>query len=488
MSLPTYGCVMSNILNSSGVLTVIKKFFHINGSVRDIVVNPTYAIVASTGSIDEGETVTYTFTTTDTDGTYYWVNNGNSNAADFSDGQMSGSFVTTNGTGTIVRTLKSDLLTEPVSENIQIYVKSDGYTGADVAASSIVTIGDVSQTAYSLVASTGSINESGTVTYTFTTTGPDGTFYWSNSGTTVYTDFSDAINSGSFAVTAGTGSVSRTVLADNLTEGNETLVFEVRNDSVTGSIISTTIVNVNDTSLTPWSPLQLTNIRGWYKADTGLTLSGLNVNTWADQSGNGNNLVATAFSQSPFTTNPPVYNAGGNPLGGASIDFTTDYMTTYNYTLGAASGSLTVIMIGKVTTWNSNTWLVGYFNSSSTNDNALSIINSTVSNKWVGVGGSSNTPVSSPTSLVTTDAVRIMRRNATSQQAIQNGIVEATTANLKTLPTTNGVLVLGARPAAIGTPNLASTYRIYEVIIMRSYITDEEIASLQTYAANKWGI
>jgi hypothetical protein len=217
-------------------------------------------------------------------------------------------------------------------------------------------------------------------------------------------------------------------------------------------------------------------------------LSGLNVNTWADQSGNGNNLVATAFSQSPFTTNPPVYNAGGNPLGGASIDFTTDYMTTYNYTLGAASGSLTVIMIGKVTTWNSNTWLVGYFNSSSTNDNALSIINSTVSNKWVGVGGSSNTPVSSPTSLVTTDAVRIMRRNATSQQAIQNGIVEATTANLKTLPTTNGVLVLGARPAAIGTPNLASTYRIYEVIIMRSYITDEEIASLQTYAANKWGI
>lgn len=69
---------MSNILNSSGVLTVIKKFFHINGSVRDIVVNPTYAIVASTGSIDEGETVTYTFTTTDTDGTYYWVNNGKS--------------------------------------------------------------------------------------------------------------------------------------------------------------------------------------------------------------------------------------------------------------------------------------------------------------------------------------------------------------------------------------------------------------------------
>ena len=222
MSSLHYRCVMSNILNSSGVLTVIKKFFHINGSVRDIVVNPTYAIVASTGSIDEGETVTYTFTTTDTDGTYYWVNNGNSNAADFSDGQMSGSFVTTNGTGTIVRTLKSDLLTEPVSENIQIYVKSDGYTGADVAASSIVSIGDVSQTAYSLVASTGSINESGTVTYTFTTTGPDGTFYWSNSGTTVYTDFSDAINSGSFAVTAGTGSVSRTVLADNLTEGNET--------------------------------------------------------------------------------------------------------------------------------------------------------------------------------------------------------------------------------------------------------------------------
>jgi hypothetical protein len=100
----------------------------------------------------------------------------------------------------------------------------------------------------------------------------------------------------------------------------------------------------------------------------------------------------------------------------------------------------------------------------------------------------SNTPVSSPTSLVTTDAVRIMRRNATSQQALQDGVVEATTANAKTLPTTNGVLVLGARPAALGTPRLTSSYRVYEIIVVRSDITDAEIASLQTYAANKWGV
>jgi len=276
-------------------------------------------------------------------------------------------------------------------------------------------------------------------------------------------------------------------LADNLTEGNETIIFEVRNNSLDGDIITSTIVNANDTSLTPWSPRQLTNIRGWYKADTGITLSGPNVNMWADQSGNGNNLFATAFAGS-FTTNPPTYNATGNPLGGASIDFDTDYMTASNFSLGAASGSLSVIMIGKVTTWNSSGWLVGYFNSWSASDNALSIINSNITNKWQGVGGSSNTPVSSPTSLVTTDAVRIMRRNATSQQALQDGVVEATTANAKTLPTTNGVFVLGARPAALGTPRLTSSYRVYEIIVVRSDITDAEVASLQTYAQNKWGV
>jgi hypothetical protein len=479
---------MSNLLNS-GVLQVLKKYFHINGSLRNVQVSASYSVVASTGSIDEGQTVTYTFTTTGPDGTFYWINNGNSNAADFTDRQMSGSFVTVNKTGTIERTLNLDLLTEPVSENIQLYILSGGYNGTNIVASSIVSIGDISQTEYSLIASTGSINEGNTVTYTFTTTGPDGTFYWSNSGTTVDSDFSDGVNSGSFTVTAGTGSVSRTVLADNLTEGNETLVFEVRSGSLSGDLISSTIVNVNDTSLTPWSPASLTNLRGWYKADTGITLSGSNVTVWADQSGNSNNLSAAPFPGGSVN-NPPVYNSSGNPLSGPSVEFSTDFMRATSFSLGAASGSLSVVVIGKTATWNGDTWIAGYFETASASANNISLTNAPSANnlKWRGVGGTSNSPVSISTTNATTDAVRIIRRNSSSQQIIGNGSVEATTANTKALTNTGGVFVVGARPAAIGTPPLASTINVYEIIVMRSYITDEEVASLQTYAENKWGI
>lgn len=480
---------MSNVLNS-GALSVYKKYFHINGLTRTTSSNPTYSLVASTGSINEGETVTYTFTTTGPDGTFYWVNNGDCNAVDFTDNAMSGSFATVNKTAMFTRTAKLDLLTEPASENIQIFVKSGSYSGTNVASADIVSIGDTSQTEYAIISSTGSVDEGNLVTYTFTTTGPDGTFYWTNSGTTVGSDFSDGFNSGSFTVTAGTGSVSRTVLADNLTEGNETIVFEVRSGSLTGDIILSAIVNANDTSLTPWSPADLTNLRGWYKADTGLTLDGSNnVTAWADQSGNSNNLSAAPFPGG-ITNNPPLYNSTGNPLSGSSVEFTTDFMRATSFSLGAASGSLSVIVIGKTATWVADTWLAGYFESASANANNVSLTNaaSANSNKWRGIGGTSNSPASVSTTNATTNAVRIIRRNSSSQQIIGNGSVETTTANTKALTNTNGVFVVGARPAAIGTPPLASTMNVYEIIIMRSYITDAEIASLQTYAQNKWGI
>ena len=447
-----------------------------------------YTLNVSTSSMDEGSSVTYTFTTTGPDGTFYWTNAGTTTASDFSDGFNSGSFAITSGTGSVSRTVLLDQLTEG-SETIVFQVRSGSYSGS-IVASNTITANDTSLTVYSLNASTGSLNEGSLVTYTFTTTGPNGTFYWTNSGTTVGSDFSDGFNSGSFTVTAGTGSVSRTLLADNLTEGNETIVFEVRSGSYAGDIISSTIVNVNDTSLTPWSPADLTNVRGWYKADTGLTLDASNnVTAWADQSGNSNNLSAAPFPGGA-ANNPPLYNSTGNPLSGPSIEFTVDFMRATSFSLGAASGSLSVIVIGKTATWVADTWLAGYFESASASANNVSLTNaaSANSNKWRGIGGTSNSPASVSTTNATTNAVRIIRRNSSSQQIIGNGSVETTTANTKALTNTGGVFVVGARPAAVGTPALASTMNVYEIIIMRSYITDAEIASLQTYAQNKWGI
>ena len=215
------------------------------------IIDDTWALSASSASINEGSTVTFTLTTTDADRTYYWTNNGTSTGADFSDGLMSGSFVTTSGTGSFTRTLVNDLLTEG-TETILMNVRTGSYAG-NIVASASVNINDTSLTQYALSASAASINEGGSITFTFTTSGPNGTFYWTNSGTSTGADFSDNANSGSFITTSGTGSFTRTVKNDLLTEGSETIIMNVRTGSYSGTIVASSSVDINDTSLTQYA-------------------------------------------------------------------------------------------------------------------------------------------------------------------------------------------------------------------------------------------
>ena len=210
------------------------------------IIDDTWALSASSASVNEGSTVTFTLTTTDTDKTYYWTNDGTSTGADFSDGLMSGSFVTTSGTGSFTRTLVNDLLTEG-TETILMNVRTGSYTG-NIVASASVNINDTSLTQYTLSASEASINEGSTVTFMFTTSGPNGTFYWTNSGTSTGADFSDNANSGSFITTSGTGSFTRTLANDIITEGTETIIINVRTESFSGTIVASSSVDINDTS------------------------------------------------------------------------------------------------------------------------------------------------------------------------------------------------------------------------------------------------
>jgi hypothetical protein len=73
-------------------------------------------------------------------------------------------------------------------------------------------------------------NEGATVTYTVTTSEPNGTvLFWDNIGTTTGSDFTDRQNEGSVTVSGGSASISRTLTAlDNTNEGNETLIIAIR--------------------------------------------------------------------------------------------------------------------------------------------------------------------------------------------------------------------------------------------------------------------
>lgn len=450
--------------------------------VLEKVLIPTYNISASLNPVNEGSSVSFTFTTNAFDTTYYWRNGGDSNAADFIDGANSGSFATVNGSATITRTLRNDLLTEG-PETLIFEVRSQSFSGSILTTSPVVGINDTSLTVYNLNSSVVSVNEGSSVVYTFTTSGPDGTYYWKNSGTTTSADFSDGVMSGSFVVTAGTGSVSRTLTTDNLTEGNETIVFEVRANSVTGSILSSVLVNVNDTSLTPWSPSQLSNLVGWYKADTGVSLSGTSVTAWSDQSGKGNTLT-------PLTSNP-TYVSNGNPLGGAAIQFNGTNLVNLNASLTGLGDNLTLIHIGKVTTakFNAGLLLVNMFGGFvDGNVRVLDIRASNVSpwttwRSWFMVGGWGAEGAGGS---AMTDGVRITKVNSSGLKTYQNGTLVGTyNGSLGSLsPSLTRRIYVGGNPYTTE----GAFMRTYEVIITTADLSATDISNIQTYAQTKWGV
>lgn len=82
------------------------------------------------------------------------------------------------------------------------------------------------------------------------------------------------------------------------------------------------------------SPVPMSNLKAWYKADAGVTLNGSTVSQWNDQSGNGNHLYqSTAANQPTFISDegdglPGIRFDGVNDIlgiaGGANINIGND--------------------------------------------------------------------------------------------------------------------------------------------------------------------
>jgi hypothetical protein len=113
------------------------------------------------------------------------------------------------------------------------------------------------------------VNEGQTVRYSVATSNvPSGSvLYWTNDGTTKATDFVDSANTGSVTITNNTGTITRTLLNDLKTEGRETVVINLRSSSITGNILASNTVIVNDSSnntvyiTVPWTPVFPTKSR-----------------------------------------------------------------------------------------------------------------------------------------------------------------------------------------------------------------------------------
>jgi len=219
---------------------------------------PSYSIRPNVTLVNEGSTVTYTVNTDNViNGTVlYWKNIGSSTGTDFTDSNNSGSVTITADVGTITRQVRSDHTTEFVNETIILQLLTGSINGVLVATADTVTISDTSVTpvSYSITPNSSSQNEGSPVVFTVTTTGVlDGTMlYWINVGTTAANDFPNDVNNGSFAIVGGTASITRSATADLTTEGPETVIIELRSDSVNGPLLATSsAVTIIDASITP---------------------------------------------------------------------------------------------------------------------------------------------------------------------------------------------------------------------------------------------
>lgn len=111
--------------------------------------NSTYAVSSNFSTINENQNVTFTINTTNVpNGTQlYWSVAGGPGftAADFSDGAGSGSFTINNNTGSIVRSLAADYVTEG-AEFFILEIRINSVSGQIVATSPSVAVNDTATT------------------------------------------------------------------------------------------------------------------------------------------------------------------------------------------------------------------------------------------------------------------------------------------------------------------------------------------------------
>jgi hypothetical protein len=102
-------------------------------------------------------------------------------------------------------------------------------------------------TTYTLTPAAFNVNEGSSLTFTVGGTNiVNGTYYWSvdaGSGDVSTT-------SGSFTITSNSGTFSVTPTADATTEGSETFIVYLRSGSITGTVLASETITINDTSLT----------------------------------------------------------------------------------------------------------------------------------------------------------------------------------------------------------------------------------------------
>ena len=241
------------VLNNSPTITI-----------NDTSLTRSYSLSADRTSVDEGSSVTFTLKTVSVDPgtTLVWNVKDYANYASDID-TLAASFTISgtlsSGTGSFSVPITRDYRSEG-SETFQVEVRENSSTGPIVATSSVITINDTSIDPTYAISNPDkvNVNEGESVSFTVSTTGiPAGTvLYWTTTGAINPADFTDNSLTGTVTISgseaSGTGTITRTLVEDKLTEGFETFFLNLKVGSITGGTVATSGgVVVFDTSLAP---------------------------------------------------------------------------------------------------------------------------------------------------------------------------------------------------------------------------------------------
>ena len=302
------GTVVSNDVNTgTGTIESIVNFTPTAGETYNVSVVvtaiSTYAIAPNVSTITEGDTVTWTVTTTGVaDGTtLYWTNSGTSTTGDFDNGWNVGSVTISSNTATFSKTILDDDVVDP-SETIIMNLRTVSYSGTIVATSSTVTI-DEAAAALSIT-STSSTNVScyggddGTISYTITGGAPAYTTSWSPSTPDI-----ESVSAGTYTLTV-TDSESTEV----------SYVFTITQPATALSATSTVTSNSSTvTAAGGTSPYTIL----WSNGQTSFTATGLTASTNYTYTVTDANVCT--FNGSTTTAAPALTNSFSSAVGSGGL-------------------------------------------------------------------------------------------------------------------------------------------------------------------------
>jgi hypothetical protein len=147
---------------------------------------------------------------------------------------------------------------------------------------------------------------------------------------------------------------------------------------------------LNRHRVAPFSPSDITGLSLWLKADAGVTLSGSNVTAWADQSGNGLNVVpditsadiTLVSSVAKFNNKPAILFDIGEEAGGVGlynnntfitksvfIAYSLENVNVFEYSVPYENNGINVY----TSYGNGNRFFGGYFNAFYDSDTASTL-------------------------------------------------------------------------------------------------------------------